>query len=100
VSRVFHHPFLIKILNPDANSRFSFHSGRWAIIKLGLVGPLMQVTRTVGNEVQRQASERLRQHFAQPLLTQPISANRTDNTYDDEMIVDEDGPSLELRKIR
>ncbi|KAJ7217672.1 RHD3/Sey1 [Mycena pura] len=46
----------------------------WAIVQLGLVGPLFQVTRTIGNEVQRQASARLREHFATPELTDPIRA--------------------------
>lgn len=26
-------------------------SNRWAIVQLGLVGPLFQITRTIGNEV-------------------------------------------------
>ncbi|KAJ6494940.1 RHD3/Sey1 [Mycena vulgaris] len=44
----------------------------YAVVQLGLVGPLFQITRTIGNEVQRQASTRLREHFAAPVLTEPI----------------------------
>ncbi|EPT04585.1 hypothetical protein FOMPIDRAFT_1113360 [Fomitopsis schrenkii] len=43
-------------------------------IQLGLVGPMMQVGRTLGNEVYRQADTRLREHFAQPALAQPVRA--------------------------
>ncbi|KAJ7187746.1 RHD3/Sey1 [Mycena filopes] len=46
----------------------------WAVVQLGLVGPLFQITRTIGNEVQRQASTRLREHFSAPVLTEPIRA--------------------------
>ncbi|KLO18325.1 root hair defective 3 GTP-binding protein [Schizopora paradoxa] len=55
----------------------------WMILKLGLVGPLLQVSRTVANEVQRQATDRLHQHFSQPAMTQPIAA-RSRNDSDDE----------------
>lgn len=41
-------------------------------IQLGLVGPLFQVLRTIGLEVQRQAGSRLREHFSQPVLTEPV----------------------------
>ncbi|KAF8575097.1 root hair defective 3 GTP-binding protein [Ramaria rubella] len=44
----------------------------WIVIQLNLVGPLYQVARTVSNEVQRQATKRLRDHFAQP----PVAAVR------------------------
>ncbi|KAJ6489560.1 RHD3/Sey1 [Mycena vitilis] len=46
----------------------------YAIVQLGLVGPLFQITRTIGNEVQRQASTRLREHFSTPVLTEPVRA--------------------------
>jgi len=46
----------------------------YAIVQLGLVGPLYQVTRTVGNELQRQATNRLREHFVQPALAEPVRA--------------------------
>ncbi|TDL25999.1 root hair defective 3 GTP-binding protein [Rickenella mellea] len=44
----------------------------WVIIQLGLVGPLLQVSQTIANEVQRQAAARLREHFSQPQLEQPV----------------------------
>ncbi|KAG8934733.1 Dynamin-like GTPase that mediates homotypic ER fusion [Tulasnella sp. 418] len=49
----------------------------WVIIQLGLVGPLFQVTKTVTNEIQRQATDRLREHFSQPQLAPPISRQST-----------------------
>ncbi|KAJ7693445.1 RHD3/Sey1 [Mycena rosella] len=51
----------------------------YAVVQLGLVGPLFQITRTVGNEVQRQASTRLREHFATPVLTEPIRVKEEEN---------------------
>ncbi|KAJ7222605.1 RHD3/Sey1, partial [Mycena pura] len=36
----------------------------WALVQLELVGPLFQVTRKIGNKVQRQAGALLREHFA------------------------------------
>ncbi|PCH36110.1 root hair defective 3 GTP-binding protein [Wolfiporia cocos MD-104 SS10] len=45
----------------------------YVIVQLGMVGPLFQVARTVGNEIKRQATERLREHFSQP-LPQPVRA--------------------------
>ncbi|KAJ7071965.1 RHD3/Sey1 [Mycena amicta] len=67
----------------------------YAIVQLGLVGPLFSVTRTVGGEVQRQASARLREHFSQPVLTEPIrtSQNQTQRREEE----DEDGV-LERRR--
>ncbi|KAI5118453.1 hypothetical protein M0805_006272 [Coniferiporia weirii] len=66
----------------------------YAIIKLGLVGPLMQVSRTLGNEVQRQATERLQQHFSAQVLTEPIKAKFDQTIYEDE----DDGTTMELRE--
>ncbi|KAF9816747.1 hypothetical protein IEO21_03909 [Rhodonia placenta] len=42
-------------------------------IQLGMVGPLFQVTRTLGNEMYRQVEHRLREHFSQP-ATQQVRA--------------------------
>ncbi|KAJ7451804.1 RHD3/Sey1 [Mycena galericulata] len=57
----------------------------YAIVQLGLVGPLFSVGRTIGSEVQRQASARLREHFATPVLTEPIHAqNQTIKREEDE----------------
>ncbi|KAJ6625760.1 RHD3/Sey1 [Mycena sp. CBHHK59/15] len=55
----------------------------YAIVQLGLVGPLFQITRTIGNEVQRQASTRLREHFSEPVLTEPIRAQTMKEEEDD-----------------
>ncbi|KAF8915591.1 RHD3/Sey1 [Mucidula mucida] len=44
----------------------------YLIFQLGLSGPLLQVTKTVGGEIQRQASARLREHFSEPVLAQPV----------------------------
>jgi hypothetical protein len=52
----------------------------YAIIQLGLVGPLFQVLRTISNEVQRQAGHRLREHFSQPILTEPVRATSVERT--------------------
>ncbi|KAJ7739031.1 RHD3/Sey1 [Mycena maculata] len=58
----------------------------YAIVQLGLVGPLFQITRTIGNEVQRQASTRLREHFATPVLTEPVRARAIKEEDDDELL--------------
>ncbi|KZT40769.1 root hair defective 3 GTP-binding protein [Sistotremastrum suecicum HHB10207 ss-3] len=50
-------------------------AGAWITIQLGLVGPLFQVARTVTNEVQRQATKKLREQFAEPQLNAPIPAS-------------------------
>ncbi|KAH9935797.1 root hair defective 3 GTP-binding protein [Fomitopsis serialis] len=47
-------------------------------LQLGLVGPMLQVGRTVGNEIHRQADRRLREHFSQSTITQPVRAQRAD----------------------
>ncbi|EEB94722.1 hypothetical protein MPER_06420 [Moniliophthora perniciosa FA553] len=48
-----------------------------------LLGPLIQVGRTVANEIQNQASERLREHFAQPIPEPPVRARSIDDDDDD-----------------
>lgn len=48
----------------------------YLLMKLRLVGPLLQVSRTVVGEVQRQASDRLRAHFSQPVLEAPALSSR------------------------
>lgn len=45
------------------------------IVKLGLTGPLFQVSKTVLSEVQTQATNRMRDHFSQPVLAQPVRAS-------------------------
>ncbi|KAL0956809.1 hypothetical protein HGRIS_002922 [Hohenbuehelia grisea] len=53
----------------------------YIIVQLGLVGPLYQVTRTVATEIQKQATNKLREQFAQPVLEAPVAArNRTQSS--------------------
>ncbi|KAI0358523.1 root hair defective 3 GTP-binding protein [Trametes cingulata] len=47
----------------------------WIIIQLGMVGPVFQIARTLGGEVHRQVEGRLREHFSQPQLAQPVRAS-------------------------
>ncbi|KAF9024586.1 root hair defective 3 GTP-binding protein [Hymenopellis radicata] len=49
-----------------------FLAASYLIFQLGLSGPLLQVTKTVGGEIQRQAAARLREHFSEPVLAQPV----------------------------
>jgi len=56
----------------------------YVIIQLGLVGPLFQVTRTIGGEVQRQASNRLREHFSQPILAEPVPSHTNGGAFENE----------------
>ncbi|KAF8639522.1 hypothetical protein AX17_001427 [Amanita inopinata Kibby_2008] len=46
------------------------------IIQLGLAGPLYQVISTLVNEIQRQLTGMLREHFAQPVLAQAQESSR------------------------
>jgi hypothetical protein len=55
----------------------------YMIIKLHLVGPLFQITQTIGGEVHRQATNRLREHFSQPALAEPVRALSKENDRDD-----------------
>ncbi|OCH93787.1 protein SEY1 [Obba rivulosa] len=64
----------------------------WIIVQLGMVGPLFQVTRTLGNEMHRQVNNRLREHFSQPALTQPVRSRSVSNG--------QDGEENELRELR
>ncbi|KAE9403661.1 root hair defective 3 GTP-binding protein [Gymnopus androsaceus JB14] len=45
-------------------------AGAYLVIQLGLAGPLLSITQTMAGEVQRQASQRLREHFSEPALAQ------------------------------
>ncbi|KAF9264058.1 root hair defective 3 GTP-binding protein [Marasmius fiardii PR-910] len=56
----------------------------YVVLQLGMAGPLIQVGRTVVNEVQRQATERLREHFREPVHAQPVRANSRPVDDDDE----------------
>ncbi|OBZ70637.1 Protein SEY1 [Grifola frondosa] len=44
----------------------------YVIVQLGMVGPVLQIGRTLGGEVHRQVEHRLREHFSQPQLAQPV----------------------------
>ncbi|KAF5375608.1 hypothetical protein D9757_008542 [Collybiopsis confluens] len=66
----------------------------YLIIQLGLAGPLFSISQTMGAEVKRQATRRLREHFSEPVLAQAQAhAARTGSTS----IEDED---IELRNRR
>ncbi|KAH8814531.1 RHD3/Sey1 [Flagelloscypha sp. PMI_526] len=56
----------------------------WVIIQLNLAGPLFSVVRTVTGEVQRQASNRLREHFSQPALEPPVRAYSEDRAFEEQ----------------
>jgi len=58
----------------------------YAIIQLGLVGPLFQVSRTIANEIQRQASNRLREHFAQPVLAEPVRGRPIEDAFENDEV--------------
>ncbi|KAH9948961.1 protein SEY1 [Amylocystis lapponica] len=63
-----------------------FLASAWVIVQLGLVGPIFQVSRTVGGEIQRQASTRLREYYSQPAPTQAIRRNSTRTAVDDDEV--------------
>ncbi|KAG5734983.1 hypothetical protein E4T56_gene17909 [Termitomyces sp. T112] len=67
----------------------------YAIVQLGLVGPLYQVSKTLGNELQRQATARLREHFREPLLTEPVVARSQSAPHENEDL----GHDEELRTL-
>ncbi|KAI0058805.1 root hair defective 3 GTP-binding protein [Artomyces pyxidatus] len=48
----------------------------WVIIQLNMVGPLLHITGRVAREVQHQASNRLREHFSEPMRAQAADAQR------------------------
>jgi protein SEY1 len=57
----------------------------YLIIQLGLAGPLLSITQTLGIEVKRQATQRLREHFSEPVLAQAQAhAARQSDSIDDE----------------
>ncbi|KAF9529256.1 protein SEY1 [Crepidotus variabilis] len=64
----------------------------YLVIQLGLVGPLLSVTRTVANEVQRQAATKLREQFAQPIAAQQVRAapSRASSFVSDDPATDDD----------
>lgn len=61
---------------------------RYIVLQLGLAGPILQVTRTVAGEVQRIATDKLREAFAEVpearQLAQPVLANASGESRDAE----------------
>lgn len=47
----------------------------YMVVQLGLTGPLFQVTRSVAGEVQKQATIKMREVFAQPETASPVRRN-------------------------
>ncbi|KAJ3890955.1 RHD3/Sey1 [Lentinula edodes] len=47
----------------------------YLIIQLGLAGPLLSITQTMGLEIKRQATQKLREHFSEPMLAQAQAHN-------------------------
>ncbi|KAF9512544.1 hypothetical protein BS47DRAFT_1054816 [Hydnum rufescens UP504] len=56
----------------------------YMIVKLHLVGPLMNITQAIGGEVRRQATNRLREHFSEPQLASPVTVRNRDSTRSDD----------------
>ncbi|GJE92681.1 root hair defective 3 GTP-binding protein [Phanerochaete sordida] len=56
----------------------------YVMLQLGLVGPALQVARTMAREVHKQLETRLREHFAQPITTHPVPVRNQTRTVDDE----------------
>jgi len=48
----------------------------YIIVQLGMVGPLLRVLHGLVGELQRQATARLREHFSQPMLLEPVPASQ------------------------
>ncbi|KAF8904401.1 protein SEY1 [Gymnopilus junonius] len=70
----------------------------YIIIQLGLVGPLLQVTRTVATEIQRQAVTRLREQFAEPALAQAVPVVSRNNSYSEDTVDNEVKQELRSRQ--
>ncbi|KAF9237576.1 RHD3/Sey1 [Melanogaster broomeanus] len=76
----------------------------YAIAKLGLTGPLLQLSKTVAGEIQQQATNRLREHFSQEALEQPVRAKpiaratSTNSTSSDYFDVDADDEEFGIQR--
>jgi len=58
-------------------------AGFYIVVQLNLSGPLYNVAKSVGSEVHRQASNRLREHFTEPpQLTQPMTNGTSLDEYE------------------
>lgn len=56
----------------------------YVMLQLGLMGPALQVARTMAREVHKQVEARLREHFAPPITTHPVPVRNQTRTIDDE----------------
>ncbi|KAH0827997.1 RHD3/Sey1 [Lanmaoa asiatica] len=78
----------------------------YTIVKLGLTGPLLQLSKTVAGEIQQQATNRLREHFSQveqPVRAKPVRAGslrRMNSTSTDRLDVDRDEDELRTGRGR
>ncbi|KIO29400.1 hypothetical protein M407DRAFT_169746 [Tulasnella calospora MUT 4182] len=74
------------IFNPLYAVALCFACGvAYTVIQLGLAGPIMQVSKTVAGEVQRQATAKLREQFAEPVPAPPVARqNSTASVYSSE----------------
>lgn len=58
----------------------------WIVVQLGLLGPLLHVTRAVGNEIQAQATKRLREQFSEPAAPVRRRLNETAQRLEEENV--------------
>lgn len=72
---------------------------RYVIIQLGLVGPMFQVLRALGGELQKQGAARLREHFTEPALAQAQAVPMRSQSYSEEADEDEARKELRLRQL-
>ncbi|TBU45789.1 protein SEY1 [Dichomitus squalens] len=49
----------------------------YVIVQLGMTGPVLQILKSLFSETHRQVEGRLRDHFSQPQLAQPVRASRS-----------------------
>jgi hypothetical protein len=66
----------------------------YIIVQLGMVGPLFRVLQGLAGELQRQATARLREHFSQPLLAEPVPVSQSGSFQD------EGSRDIELEELR
>ncbi|KAF9478797.1 protein SEY1 [Pholiota conissans] len=71
----------------------------YIIVQLGLVGPLFQVLRALGGELQKQGAARLREHFTEPALAQAQAVPSRSPTNSEETDQDDARKELRLRQL-
>ena len=91
-------PFSSSHRESESDCRTIFLS--YIIVKLGLAGPIYNVIRSMTTEVQHQATERLRQQFATPQLTEPMSYGNGTRVVDSAADEFDDDRSGEMRRRR